>query len=58
MLLQEKDNSSAHVEAYKWFGKPLTSQNSQRGGGGVSFLVCDCLMNEVEFSSVKHSKSV
>ena len=43
------------VEGYKWFGKPRSNQNSQRGEGGVGFLVRDCLVNEVEFiTSVKY----
>ena len=36
-----------------WFGKPRDVQNSQRGEGGVGFLVRDCLVNEVEFVSKK-----
>ena len=31
------------------FGKPRTSQKSQRGEGGVRFLVVECLVSEVEF---------
>ena len=52
----EKEESSVNVEGYKRFGKPRTSQNSQRV---VDFLVCDCLVNEVEYiSSVKYAESV
>ena len=47
-------NSSVHVEGYKWFGKPRTSQNSLRKEGGVGFLVRDCLV----YSSVKYDESV
>ena len=37
----------------------IPSQNSQRGEGGVGFLVCDCMVNEVEFiTSVKYVESV
>ena len=28
-----------------------SSQTSQRGEGGVGFLVCECLVSEVEFIS-------
>ena len=34
-------------------------QNSRRGEGGVGFLVRECLVNEVEFTStVKYEESV
>ena len=29
--------------------KSRTSQRSQRGEGGVGFLVCECLVGEVDF---------
>ena len=36
-----------------------SNRSSQRGEGGVGFLVCDCLMNGVEFiTSVKYDESV
>ena len=55
----EKDDTRLSVEGYKWFGKPRSNQNSQRGEGGVGFLVRECLANEVEFiSSVKYDESV
>ena len=44
----EKEDSRISVEGYKWFGKPRSNENSQRGEGGVGFLVRDCLVNEVE----------
>ena len=55
----EKEDSRISVEGYKWFGKSRSNQNSQRGEGGVGFLVRDCLVNEVEFiTSVKYDESV
>ena len=55
----EKEDTRISVEGYKWFGKPRSNQNSQRGEGGVGFLVRDCLVNEVEFiTSVKYDESV
>ena len=55
----EKEESRIEVEGYKWFGKPRSKQNSPRGEGGVGFLVCECLANEVEFiNSVKYEESV
>ena len=45
----EKEDSKIDVDGYKWFGKPRTSQRSQRREGGVGFLVCECLVCEVEF---------
>ena len=36
---------------------PETVTNSPRGEGGVGFLVCECLANEVEFgNSVKYEE--
>ena len=32
-------DSKIEVGGYKWFGKPRSVQNSQRGEGGVGFLV-------------------
>ena len=44
---------------YKWFGKPRTSQRSQRGEGGVGFLLRECLVSEVEFiTTVAYEESV
>ena len=39
--------SRINVDGYRWFEKPRDVQNSQRGEGGVGFLVRDCLINEV-----------
>ena len=44
----EKKGSRKNVDGYEWFGKPRDVQNSQRGKGGVRFLVRDCLVNEVD----------
>ena len=41
----EKEDTRISVEGYKWFGKARSYQNSQRGEGGVGFLVHDCLAN-------------
>ena len=55
----EKAETRIDVEGYKWFGKPRINQNSLRGEGGVGFLVCECLVNEVEFiNTVKYEESV
>ena len=55
----EKEDRRINVDGYKWFGKPRDVQNSQRGEGGVGFLVRDCLVNEVEFvGEVKYAESV
>ena len=35
----EKDDTKLSIGGYKWFGKPRSNQNSQRGEGGVGFLV-------------------
>ena len=45
----EKEDFKIDVDGYKWFGKPRTTQRSQRGEGGVGFLVHECLVSEVEF---------
>ena len=37
----EKEDSRISVDGYNWFGKPRSNQNSQRGEGGVDFLVRD-----------------
>ena len=56
----EKEDSRINVDGYKWFGNPCDVQNSQRGEGGVGFLVRNnCLVNEVEFvGEVKYAESV
>ena len=55
----EKEDSKIDVDGYKWFGKPRTSQRSQRGEGGVGFLVRECLVSEVEFiTTVSYEESV
>ena len=55
----EKEDTKIAVEGYKWFGKPRGNQNSQRGEGGVGFLVRECLVDEVEFiSGVHYEESV
>ena len=45
-------------DGYKWFGKPRTSQRSQRGEGGVGFLLRECLVSEVEFITTVESVSM
>ena len=49
----EKEDTKITVEGsrYKWFGKPRGNQSSQRGEGGVGFLVREFLVDEVEFIS-------
>ena len=55
----EREDTRIEVEGYKWFGKPRNNQTSQRGEGGVAFLVRDCLVSEVEFiTSVRYEESV
>ena len=55
----EKEGTRIDVEGYKWFGKSSIKQNSLREEGGVGFLVCECLINEVEFiNTVKYEESV
>ena len=55
----EKEDSKIDIDGYKWFGKPRTSQRSQRGEGGVGFLVRECLVSEVEFmTAVVHEECV
>ena len=54
-----KEDSRIAVDGYKWFGKPRTSQRSQRGEGGVGFLVRESLVSEVEFiTKVAYEESV
>ena len=51
----EREDTRIEVEGYKWFGKPCNNQTSQRGKGGVGFLVCECQVSEVEFiTSVRY----
>lgn len=38
----EKEDTRITVEGYKWFWKPCSTQNSQRG---VGFLVRECLVS-------------
>ena len=45
----ERKDKVVNVYGYKWFGKPRIDQNSRRGEGGVGFLVCECIAEEVEF---------
>ena len=55
----EKEDSKIEVDGYKWFGKPRSVQNSQRGEGGVGFLVRECLIDEVEcITSVHYEESM
>ena len=55
----EKEDSKIDIDGYKWFGKPRTSQRSQRGVGGIGFLVRECLVSEVEFiTALVHEESV
>ena len=54
---QESWEKEYTVEGYKWFRKPCGNQNSQRGEGGVGFLVRECLVDEVE-SGVHYEESV
>ena len=55
----EKEESRIDINGYKWFGKPRSNQNSQRGEGGVGFLVRECLVDEVEcITSVKYEESM
>ena len=45
----EREDTRIEAEGYKWFGKLRNNQTSQRGEGGVGFLVRECLVSEVEF---------
>ena len=55
----EKEETRRDVEGYKCFGKPRIKQNNLRGEEGAGCLVCECLVNEVEFiSTVKYEESV
>ena len=52
-------DSKIDIDGYRWFGKPCTSQRSQRGEGGVGFLVRECLVSEVELiTAVAHEERV
>ena len=51
-----EEDGGLYIEGYRWFGKPRTIQNSQRGEESVYFLVCGCLVKEV--SSVKYAESM
>ena len=52
----ERKDKVINVDGYKWFGKPRIDQNSHRGEGGVGFLVCECIAEEVEF--IRYEESV
>ena len=55
----EKEGKIIAVDGYTWFGKPRSNQKSQRGEGGVGFLVCEYLVNEVEFiTNARYEESV
>ena len=55
----EKEGSRIEVEHYNWFGNPRNNQTSQRGEGGVGFLVNKCLVEEVEhISNIKYEESL
>ena len=55
----EKEGKVINVDGYTWFGKPRIDQKSQRGAGGVGFLIRECLVNEVEFiTNVRYEESV
>ena len=55
----EEEDSKIDVDGCKWFSKPRTSQRSQRGEGGVGFLLRECLVSEVEFiTTVAYEESV
>ena len=55
----ERKDKVVDVDGYKWFGKPRIDQNSRRGEGGVGFLVCECIAEEVEFiRDVRYKESV
>ena len=55
----ERGDTRLEIEGYKWFGKPRSNQNSCRGEGGVSSLVRECLVSEVEFiTTVEYEESV
>ena len=55
----EKEDFKIDIDAYKRFGKPRTSQRSQRGEGGVGFLVRESMVSEVEFiTAVAYEESV
>ena len=43
------EDSKIDVDGYKWFGKPRTSQRSQRGEEGLGSCFRECLVSEVEF---------
>ena len=54
-----KEICKINVDRYKWFEKPHDVPCSQRGEGGVGFLVCDCLVNEIEsVVDIKYAESV
>ena len=40
----ERKGSIIEVQGYKWLGKHRKIQNSNRGEGGVGFLIRECLL--------------
>ena len=55
----EGEDTRIEVEGYKWFGKPRNNQTSERGEGGVGFLVHECLVSEVEcITSLRYEENV
>ena len=51
----ERKDTRIEVEGYKW---PRSNQNSCRREGGVVFLVCECLLSKVAFTtSVEYEES-
>ena len=55
----EREDTRIEVEGYQWFGKPRSNQNSRRVEEGVGYLVCECLVSEVEFiTSVEYEEIV
>ena len=55
----KKERKVIAADDYTWFGKPHSNQRSQRGEGGVGFLVREYLVNEVEFiSNTRYEESV
>ena len=50
----EKKDSKIVVDGYKWFGKPLKIKIVREMRVGLVFLVHDCLVDEVDFSTNVH----
>ena len=49
----EGKDKVVNVDGSKWFGKPRIDQNNHRGEGGVGFLVCECIVEEVEMLGMR-----